>query len=141
MRYLILSIFTLSLLGCAPSTELNKTATYFGGQIINPKSNYVLFLKDDAIIDTIKLDKRNHFLAKFNQLKEGLYTFKHGVEFQYIYLQPADSVLVRLNTWNFDESLVFTGKGSAKNEFLINLFLQNEKEDELMYRFFNLSEN
>lgn len=128
-------------MGCAPSTELNKTATYFGGQIINPKSNYVLFLKDDAIIDTIKLDKRNHFLAKFNQLKEGLYTFKHGVEFQYIYLQPADSVLVRLNTWNFDESLVFTGKGSAKNEFLINLFLQNEKEDELMYRFFNLSEN
>jgi hypothetical protein len=73
-------------------------------------------------------------------LQEGLYTFKHGNEFQYIYLAPSDSVLVRLNTWDFDQSLVFSGKGSAKNEFLINLFLQNEKEENMMYQNFDLNE-
>ncbi|MFN3641226.1 MAG: hypothetical protein ACK4UK_09920, partial [Flavobacterium sp.] len=29
----------------------NFTA-HFGGEIINPKNNYVLFLKDDEIVDT-----------------------------------------------------------------------------------------
>jgi len=114
--------------------------TYFGGQIINPETNYVLFLKDEKVLDTILLDENNKFLTEIPSLQEGLYTFKHGNEFQYIYLAPSDSVLVRLNTRDFDRSLVFSGKGSAKNEFLINLFLQNEKEENLMYQNFDLNE-
>ena len=39
-----------------------------------------------------------------------------------------------------DESIVYTGRGSSKNEFLINLFLQNEKEEEEMFKYFNLNE-
>ena len=141
MKYLITSILLITLFGCSKQNQSGKNDTYFGGEIINPKSKYVLFLKDDKVLDTINLDKNNRFIAKFNHLKEGLYTFKHGVEFQYVYLQPSDSLLVRLNTWNFDESLVFSGKGSAKNEFLINLFLQNEKDDKAMSRYFNLGQN
>jgi len=124
---------------CNTTNEVNNS-TYFGGEIINPKSNFVLFLRDDKLVDTLLLDKNNRFLKEYKSLKEGLYTFKHGLEFQYIYLEPTDSVLVRLNTWDFDESLVFNGKGSNKNEFLINLFLQNEKEEYEKYNYFKLNE-
>jgi len=141
MKYLITSLFLITLFGCSEQSQTLKSDTYFGGEIINPKSKYVLFLKDDAVMDTIYLNKKNRFITKFKNLAEGLYTFKHGNEFQYVYLQPSDSVLVRLNTWNFDESLVFSGKGSSKNEFLINLFLQNERDDKAMSRYFNLNEN
>ncbi|MCF6182566.1 hypothetical protein [Lutibacter sp.] len=141
MKYLITFILLITMFGCSKQNQSGKNDIYFGGDIINPKSKYVLFLKDDKVLDTINLDKNNRFIAKFKHLKEGLYTFKHGVEFQYVYLQPSDSVLVRLNTWNFDESLVFSGKGSTKNEFLINLFLQNEKDDKAMSRYFNLGQN
>jgi len=141
MKYLITSLFLILILGCSKQNQSVKTDTYFGGEIINPKSKYVLFLKNDKVMDTLYLNKNNRFIAKFKHLKEGLYTFKHGVEFQYVYLQPSDSVLVRLNTWNFDESLVFSGKGSSKNEFLINLFLQNERDDKAMWHHFNLNEN
>jgi hypothetical protein len=141
MRYLITSLFLITLFGCSERNQSLKSDTYFGGEIINPKSKYVLLLKDDSVMDTLFLNKNNRFLTKFKNLAEGLYTFKHGNEFQYIYLQPSDSVLVRLNTWNFDESLVFSGKGSSKNEFLINLFLQNEKDDKAMSRYFNLEQN
>lgn len=114
--------------------------TYFGGQIINPKTKYVLFLKDEKVLDTLLLDENNRFLTEIPSLQEGLYAFKHGIEFQYIYLEPTDSILVRLNTWDFDQSLVFSGKGSAKNEFLINLYLQNEAEERMMYQNFDLKE-
>ena len=42
---------------------------------------------------------------------------------------PTDSVLMYLNTWDFDESLIFSGKGGSKNNFLINLYLQQEKNE------------
>lgn len=139
MKYIIGSIILLLGIGC-DSFNNEKSTSYFGGEIINPKGDYVVFLKEDKVIDTLKLDKNNRFLKEFPSLKEGLYTFKHGAEFQYVYMQPTDSILVRLNTWDFDESLVFSGKGSSKNEFLINLFLQNQQEDRSMFKYFNLDE-
>ena len=139
MKFVIYGIFAFLIFGCKKANE--NAMTYFGGQIINPKSNYVLFLKDEKVLDTLLLDENYHFLKEIPSLQEGLYTFKHGTDFQYIYLEPSDSVLVRLNTWDFNHSLVFNGKGSAKNEFLINLFLQNEKEERMMYHNFNLNEN
>jgi len=140
MKYLTAFILSIFIFGCA-QTAKEKTETYFGGEILNPRTNFVLFLKDDIVIDTIRLNDDHRFLAKYNSLDEGLYTFKHGLEFQYIYLEPTDSVLVRLNTWDFDESIVFSGKGSSKNEFLINLFLQNEDEEKAMYPYFKLGED
>jgi len=138
MKFIIYGILVFLTFGCKKTNE--NAMTYFGGQIINPKTNFVLLLKDEKVLDTMLLDENNRFLTEIPSLQEGLYTFKHGTEFQYMYLEPADSILVRLNTWDFDQSLVFSGKGSAKNEFLINLYLQNEKEESMMYRNFNLKE-
>ncbi|SNR32136.1 hypothetical protein [Lutibacter flavus] len=139
MKYIVSSILTLLIFSCN-SSKNNDVTTYFGGQIINPKSNFVLFLKNDKIIDTLTLDSQNRFINSYKSLNEGLYTFKHGIEFQYVYLEPKDSILIRLNTWDFDESIVYSGNGSSKNEFLINLFLQNEKEEKAMYKYFSLNE-
>ena len=139
MKYFISAILIILIFSCKTAKE-DTALTYFGGEIINPKANFVLLLKDDIVIDTLFLDDNNRFLNNYEAINEGLYTFKHGNEFQYIYLKPADSLLVRLNTWDFDESLVFSGDGSAKNEFLINLFLQNEEEEMEMYQYFNLGE-
>ncbi|WP_299526957.1 hypothetical protein [uncultured Lutibacter sp.] len=140
MKYIISVILAILTFSCKTAIKDDSSKTYFGGEIINPKTNFVLFLKDDKVIDTLLLDKNNRFLNNYNSLNEGLYTFKHGNEFQYIYLKPTDSILVRLNTWDFDESLVYSGKGSSKNEFLINLFLQNVKEEREIYQYFGLNE-
>ena len=57
---------------------------YLGGEIMNPNGDFVVLLKSDAVIDTIKLDNRNRFLYKINNLNEGLYTFYHGGEIQMV---------------------------------------------------------
>lgn len=112
---------------------------FIGGEITNPVTNYVVISKADSLLDTISLDKNNRFIYKIDNLISGIYTFKHGREVQMVLLEPSDSIMFRLNTHDFDESLVFTGVGDKKNNYLINSFLQNEIEQKRIYKFCQLS--
>lgn len=136
-KLLLISLFLIS--GCVSDKNIAET-TYFGGKIINPKSKHVYFYKNEKLLDSSNLDRKNKFHFKFDSLKVGLYTFKHGTEIQFLFLEPSDSLLLRLNTWDFDESLVFSGKGAEKNNLLINIFLQNEKEDKFILKHYALSD-
>ena len=121
----------LTCLGCKKdSKETAVDYAYLGGEIINPTAKYIILSKNNAIIDTVQLDGRNRFLYKIKNLNEGLYNFRHGGEYQLIFLEPEDSLLFRLNTLDFDESLVYSGKGDKKNNYLINEFNKNEEEEE-----------
>ena len=133
IRYLIyIFIFPFCFCGCDSPQEVNREYTYFGGEIVNPNTDYVVLSKGDSYDDTIYIDKNNRFFHKIENLKDGLYSFKHNPETQLVILEKGDSVLIRLNTIEFDESLVFTGDGSRKNNFLIDMFLQNELEREVI---------
>ncbi|WP_108807643.1 TlpA family protein disulfide reductase [Aquimarina spinulae] len=135
LRYFIqVSFLSCFVCSCGSSEKDKKEYTYFGGEIVNPNTNYVILSKGYDYRDTIQLDKNNRFLHKIENLEDGLYSFKHNPEYQVVLLEKGDSVLIRLNTLEFDESLVFTGKGSGKNNFLIDLFLQNEIEREHLKR-------
>lgn len=110
---------------------------YFGGEIVNPNNPYVLFCKDNEVIDTIKLDKNNRFFIQFDSLAPGLYSFKHEPEYQYVYFDKNDSIMVRVNSKDFDESVVFCGRGEEKNNFLMEMFLKNEKDKYKMFEYFD----
>ena len=140
LKYKLLLISFCILSGCVSDKKVTET-TYFGGKIINPKSKHIYFFKNDKLLDSTEIDRKNKFLFKFDSLQVGLYTFKHGTEIQFLFLEPNDSLLLRLNTWDFDESLVFSGKGAEKNNLLVNIFLQNEREDKLIYQFYALNDS
>ena len=134
---LIILVSISVLLGCNNSQVCNST--YFGGKIINPKSNCIILFENEIPLDTFYLDKNNTFLGEIPSLHEGLFNFKHGNEQQYIYLQPKDSLLIRLNTWDFDETLVFSGKGAERNNLLIDSFLESERERRIFFQYYDLS--
>ncbi len=119
-----------TLLSCKNSTKESGDYAFFGGEIINPSNDYVLLYDTRDDVDTLYLDRNNRFLKKISNFEAGLYTFVHGGEFQWILLEPKDSILLRLNTIDFDESLVFTGRGAKKNNYLIKTFLENEDENQ-----------
>ncbi len=131
----LLFIFTLS--SC--TSEPEESTTYFGGKIINPKSEFVTLHSQDKIIDSFIVNKKGMFIGKIDNLSEGLYYFTHGNENQQIYLEPKDSLMLRLNTWDFDESLVFSGKGSERNNILLDCFLDAERERRLFFDLYKLS--
>jgi len=136
--FLSLGILVLTI-GCVKTSD-EKSFTYFGGKIKNPGGEYIYFSKDEKVIDSAKIDKHNKFSFRLDSIEIGLYTFNHGPEYQFLYLEPKDSLLIYLNTWDFDESLIFSGTQAAKNNYLINLFLEQEKFEKNFKRGFELSE-
>tara|TARA_R110002020_G_scaffold327612_3_gene543549 strand:+ start:630 stop:2039 length:1410 start_codon:yes stop_codon:yes gene_type:complete len=130
MVRLILAIGFICCLCTACDSEQNKAkdGTYIGGEIVNPVSNSVILRKDGEIISDLSLSQNNRFFYKVKDLIPGLYGFYHN-ERQLVFLEEGDSIILRVNTMDYDESLTFTGYGAAKNNFMMDMFLLNEKEN------------
>ena len=134
----LLGLSFLTILACSQKYG-ECPSVFFGGEIVNPTSDYVVLYRNDTYIDSVKLNENNRFSFNLQGIEEGLYHFDHSPELQYIYLQEGDSLLIRLNTMEFDESLVFSGKGSEINNFLIEMFLAHEQEEPLIYSYYELN--
>ena len=131
--YYIFFIAPLCFISCKNESDKEDFSAYFGGEISNPTSPYVIFCKDSEPIDTILLKKDNTFFKKFDSLTPGLYSFKHEPEYQYVYFEKNDSLMVTINTKEFDQSVVFSGRGDDKNNFLMELYLKNETDRDKMF--------
>ncbi len=127
----MLLVWMLICFGCKDSYDTKPEYIYFGGEIINPNSDYVILYNRAGVNDTIYLDENNRFLKRYDSIPSGLYRFWHQPESQMLLLEKGDSILARANTIEFDESLVFSGRGAKKNNFLVDMFLMNEKERQI----------
>ena len=130
--FLLLSLYLF--IAC----ESNKT-TILSGKIVKPTSNEIQLLKDEILVNKIIINENGTFKSLINIDKNGLFNFFHPPEFQYLIINKGDSLVLRLNSLDFDESLVFSGKGSEKNNYLINVFLQNEDEENYLRSNYNSS--
>lgn len=137
VRFLLGLSLLSTFVSCSDSSE-NGSSVFFGGEIVNPTSDYVVLYHNDSYVDSVKLDDKNHFSFQLHNIEDGLYHFDHAPELQYVYLTQGDSLLARLNTVEFDESLVYSGTGSEVNNFMIEIFLKNESEDDLVKNFYSL---
>lgn len=136
--FLLLPLLLLGInFSCKKEFAGTNYVAYFGGEVMNPKNKYILFLKDDKVLDTIYLNDKNQFLKKFDSLTPGMYMFKYEPEYQYVYFDKNDSLMVRINPVTFDESIVFCGRGDEKNNFLMELYLKNDADRNLMFDVFD----
>ena len=126
---------------CREEFSADNFTAYFGGEVTNPMSRYVLLYRGNNLVDTLRLDKNNRFFRKFDSLAPGMYTFKHDPEYQYVYFEKNDSLMVSINTQNFDESIVFSGRGEQKNNFLMEMYLGNETDREKLFEAFDYDVN
>jgi len=133
----LLYLFLFILAGCNENKKSSPNV-FFSGEIVNPTSAHVVLYKGDVVIDSSALDENNMFTFKLDSIEDGLYHFNHAPEYQYVFLQKGDSLLLRLNTVDFDESLVFSGTGEEINNFMIEIFLANEGEKSLIDDYYSL---
>ena len=132
---LLLLCFVLLFSNCENAEAEHSPDAYIGGEIVNPTLGYLVLKHNGHLIDTIRLNDKNRFSYKINNAKEGLYLLHHKPEVQNIYLKPGDSLLLRANTLAFDESLHFSGKGSKRNNFMAEMFLEDEGNSQLLLSF------
>ncbi len=128
-----ISIFSVLLIvsGCARKTQ--RGDAYIGGEIKNPSSKTVYVYREGEVVDTLSLDDQNFFELHLSDITTGMYSFMHGNEYQLAVVEPGDSIVVRGNTIDFDQSLVYMGRGAKKNNFLVQLFLEMEQESQSMF--------
>jgi len=138
LKLIFIIFFLFSLLSCKQDNKKTPKDFYIGGQIANPSSNYVIISKNDVNLDTLYLNDKNQFGGTLKNIQAGLYVFKHPPENQIIYIEPGDSILVWVNTLAFDESINFSGKGSEKSNFLTNLYLLNQKDNNFILNYYKL---
>lgn len=133
---LLIAILGFLLISC--QNENNNNYTYVGGQIVNPVDSLVTISYNKEPVQTININKEGVFSSKITIEKEGIYTFSHLPEWQLIYLKPKDSIGLRVNTKAFDESLTFSGSSAPENNFLINMYLMNEKNNDLILSYYKI---
>ncbi|GAA4319700.1 thioredoxin family protein [Pontixanthobacter gangjinensis] len=124
-------------MGCTENSP-EATSVFIGGQINNPETDYVIISKENETIDTLYLDEKNQFGKDFKNLEGGIYTFKHPPESQIMYMEPGDSIVIWLNTLSFDESLNFSGEGAQKSNFLLDMFLKNRSNNDLILTYYKI---
>ena len=126
-KTLFLTLIFCLLVGCKKN-ETKSLEAYFTGEIINPSSDNVLLYSDNKIIDTLKLSLQKRFFKKFDSINYGLFKMEHLPENQMIIIESGDSILSRANMSDFNGSLFFSGKGAAKNNFLMETYLKLQNE-------------
>jgi hypothetical protein len=132
---LILSTFIfLFLISC--NQENFKEDFYLGGEIINPSSRFVSFYYNNVKIDSIELNSENKFFKKIENINPGIYRIEHLPENQNIIIEKGDSLWIRVNVEDFQESLTFSGRGSSKNNFLVDMNNMDSYENEYLSQYY-----
>lgn len=138
--FLLLTSSVLALIySCNKAYKGDNFTAYFGGEVTNPNNPYILFCRNSEVIDSAKIDENNRFFIKFDSLTPGLYTFKNEPEYQYVYFDKNDSIMVRINAEDFDNSIIFCGRGDQKNNFLMEMYMKNEDDRSKLFDVFDYS--
>jgi thiol-disulfide isomerase/thioredoxin/predicted RNA-binding protein YlxR (DUF448 family) len=125
--FLLLMVFLGSFKG------VSQTAKYmtFKAEITNPKGDSIFFRETNGnqkIIKIIAAKTKGVFVDTLNVVP-GRYYFIHGNELTAVYLKNGFDLKLKLDTNMFDETLVYSGKGSAENNYLAKNLLLQEQTD------------
>ena len=125
-------IIIISLISC--NKTIKQEYTYFSAKIENPNSD-TLFIADfygDTSLITFNL-KGGKAIRDSMILPIAFYKIGDGNETTTCFLKPGFDIDLSLNTKEFDESINYTGKGSAENNYLAKKYLLEENFGELNY--------
>lgn len=98
----------------------------FKASIANRNSD-ALYIKNrmNVTVKEMKANPDGSFSGSFDA-KEGLYQLFDGVEYGQLYLKPGFDLSLSLDAKQFDETIKFSGKGAAENNFLAEFALAEE---------------
>lgn len=103
-----------------------KNQIKFTAKIENRNSDTLVIKGRNNFKQVIPIDKKGVFTADFEAPK-GFYVFSDGTESSNIYLKPNSEVNLTMNAKEFDETIVYKGKGVNESNFLAQQTLKDEK--------------
>ncbi len=127
------------------NTLVAQENTTLSGKITKPTTRLIQLDLTDANQKKISiedsLNANDEFTLKFALESPATGKFSDGNEITSIYFEPGDNVNLTLNTEQFDETVNYTGKGAANNNYLARYYLlftdpdntKSKKADDVIY--------
>jgi thiol-disulfide isomerase/thioredoxin len=103
-----------------------KSTVKFSAKIENRNGDTLTIYGPNRFSQAIPINKMGVFEATFD-VKDGLHQFSDGVESSMMYLKNGDDLSMTMDTKEFDESIVYKGKGSEENNFMAQKALKDEQ--------------
>ena len=103
-----------------------KSAVKFSAKIENRNSDTLTIYGPNRFKQVIPVNKNGVFEASF-ETADGIHQFTDGVESSLMYLKNGDDLAMTMNTKEFDESIVYKGKGAEENNFMVQKALKDEQ--------------
>jgi thiol-disulfide isomerase/thioredoxin len=122
-KFLITGLLICSTLGVIGQA---KSPIKFTAKITNRNSDTLVIKGKDNFKQVIPINKMGIFVASFNAPK-GFYMFSDGTEGSNLYLKPNSDVNLTMDAKEFDETIVYKGKGVEESNFLAHQALNDEK--------------
>lgn len=132
IKYLFFYLAYVSLISSCSLKKQPVNRIFLGGQIINPSSRTVTLYEGNKSVEMFQLDGELRFQKSYDSLRSGIFKLEHLPEYQSLLLEKGDSIWVRINAVTFDESIVYSGQGASKNNFLMEMLLRQEKENQYL---------
>jgi len=103
----------------------SKNPIKFTAKIENRNSDTLIIRGRNNFKQVIPIDKSGVFAATFDAPK-GFYMFSDGTESSNLYLKPDSEINLTMNAKEFDETIVYKGKGVNESNFLAQQALKDE---------------
>lgn len=123
----ILVVVVVFMFSISGNAQVKKYVT-FQADIANRNTDSIFIRSNKKIIKKIAINKNGIFKDTLN-VAEGPYVLFDGVEYTSLYLKNGYDLKLKMDTKKFDESIVYTGKGSAENNFLAQRTILDSKYD------------
>jgi thiol-disulfide isomerase/thioredoxin len=121
-------VSSLLLFGALNVIAQAKDQIKFTAKIANRNSD-TLVIQGKDFKQVIPINKKEIFVASFDAPK-GFYVFSDGTESSRLYLKPNSDITLTMNAKEFDETIVYEGKGVNESNFLAQQALRDEKLEE-----------
>jgi thiol-disulfide isomerase/thioredoxin len=98
----------------------------FNAEIANRNGDSIYIRDNKKVIRKIQVNKEGVFKDTLN-IKDGLYLMFDGVEYTSLYLKNGYDLKLKMDAKQFDESIVYSGKGAIENNFLAQNTISESK--------------
>lgn len=109
-------------------TFLGKDEVSFTAKIKNRNSDSLTIRGGNNFSKILVVNKNGEFNGVF-KIEEGFYQMFDGKEYAQLYLKNGFDLTLNMNAAQFDESIVFKGKGAKENNFLVKSAVDSQSYD------------
>jgi thiol-disulfide isomerase/thioredoxin len=117
MKKIWLLIAAITILSC--KSDKDADFTIISGEITNNRGGEITLRKPNNLEfnETIQISREGKFLDTLF-IETGNYTFQYGRNRAEIFVTPGSNLIINFNADDFDNTLVFSGKGSEISNYL-----------------------